>query len=106
MARSKNREQLASGPKRTALLCLMISPSERRLNKLNALTSLNGRDAFHSVPDQLKPKSLGRCGKRPYHLNMKGWRKFADFLGLRRNTALMLVALVFAGTGEKLWIGF
>src|SRR5438552_11328122 len=37
---------------------------------------------------------------------MSRWRKFADFLGLRRNTALLLVALVFAGTGEKLWIGF
>src|SRR3989454_6290925 len=37
---------------------------------------------------------------------MSGWRKFAEFLGLRRNTALLLVALVFAGTGEKLWIGF
>src|SRR5437667_5108523 len=37
---------------------------------------------------------------------MSRWRKFADFLGLRRNTALLLVALVFAGTGEKLWVGF
>src|SRR6266478_1718011 len=37
---------------------------------------------------------------------MSNWRKFTDFLGLRRNTALLLVALVFAGTGEKLWIGF
>jgi len=37
---------------------------------------------------------------------MTGWGKLADFLGLRRNTALLLVALVFAGTGEKLWIGF
>src|SRR5437773_8739117 len=37
---------------------------------------------------------------------MSRWRKFADFLGLRRNTALLLVALLFAGTGEKLWIGF
>src|SRR5437667_9111414 len=37
---------------------------------------------------------------------MSGWRKLTDFLGLRRNTALLLVALVFAGTGEKMWIGF
>ena len=37
---------------------------------------------------------------------MSRWRKLTDFLGLRRNTALLLVALVFAGTGEKLWVGF
>jgi MFS family permease len=30
----------------------------------------------------------------------------ADFLGLRRNTALLLAALVLAGTGERLWLGF
>ena len=29
-----------------------------------------------------------------------------QFLGLRRNIVLLLVALVLAGTGEKLWIGF
>src|SRR5262252_6936738 len=34
------------------------------------------------------------------------WRLIADFLALRRNTALLLIALVLAGTGEKLWIGF
>ena len=33
------------------------------------------------------------------------WR-IADFLALKRNTALLLVALVLAGTGEKLWLGF
>jgi MFS family permease len=30
----------------------------------------------------------------------------AEFLALRRNTALLLVALVLAGTGERLWLGF
>jgi MFS family permease len=30
----------------------------------------------------------------------------ADFLALRRNPALLLAALVLAGTGEKLWLGF
>ena len=30
----------------------------------------------------------------------------SEFLALRRNTSLMLVALVLAGTGEKLWLGF
>jgi MFS family permease len=33
-------------------------------------------------------------------------RSIADFLALRRNTALLLVMLVLAGTGEKLWLGF
>jgi hypothetical protein len=30
----------------------------------------------------------------------------ADFLALRRNTTLLLVALMLAGTGERLWLGF
>lgn len=34
------------------------------------------------------------------------WRFIADFLALRRNTSLLLVALVLAGTGERLWLGF
>jgi MFS family permease len=34
------------------------------------------------------------------------WHNVAEFLALRRNTALLLVALVLAGTGEKLWLGF
>jgi MFS family permease len=34
------------------------------------------------------------------------WQNVAEFLALRRNTALLLVALVLAGTGEKLWLGF
>jgi len=33
-------------------------------------------------------------------------RKVAGFLALQRNTSLLLVALVLAGTGEKLWVGF
>jgi MFS family permease len=37
---------------------------------------------------------------------MVAWRTIADFLALRRNTSLLLVALVLAGTGEKLWLGF
>jgi MFS family permease len=37
---------------------------------------------------------------------MDGWRRLAGFLALRRNTALLLVALVLAGTGERLWLGF
>src|SRR5215212_3061054 len=32
--------------------------------------------------------------------------RVATFLALRRNTSLLLVALVLAGTGEKLWLGF
>lgn len=30
----------------------------------------------------------------------------ADFLALRRNTSLLLVSLVLAGTAERLWLGF
>ena len=37
---------------------------------------------------------------------MNGWQRIGDFLALRRNTALLLAALVFAGTGERLWLGF
>src|SRR5215467_11550544 len=37
---------------------------------------------------------------------MSRFRTIADFLALKRNTALLLVALVLAGTGEKLWLGF
>jgi len=36
---------------------------------------------------------------------VNGWRSIADFLALKRNTALLLVALS-GGTGEKLWLGF
>lgn len=34
------------------------------------------------------------------------WQNISEFLALRRNTSLLLVALVLAGTGEKLWLGF
>ena len=34
------------------------------------------------------------------------WASLADFLALRRNTCVLLGALVLMGTGEKLWIGF
>ena len=37
---------------------------------------------------------------------MKSLRQISEFLALRRNTSLLLVALVLAGTGEKLWLGF
>lgn len=37
---------------------------------------------------------------------MNGWQRIADFLALRRNTVLLLAALLLAGTGERLWLGF
>jgi len=37
---------------------------------------------------------------------MNRLRNASEFLALRRNTSLLLVALVLAGTGEKLWLGF
>src|SRR6266850_5183479 len=33
-------------------------------------------------------------------------QKLTEFLALRRNTSLLLIALVLAGTGERLWLGF
>ncbi len=37
---------------------------------------------------------------------MSRWKKVSEFLALRRNTSLLLVALLLAGTCEKLWLGF
>jgi MFS family permease len=37
---------------------------------------------------------------------MSGERGVVQFLALRRNTGLLMVALVLAGTGERLWLGF
>ncbi len=37
---------------------------------------------------------------------MNNRRSIAEFLALRRNTVLLLVALMLAGTGERLWLGF
>jgi hypothetical protein len=37
---------------------------------------------------------------------MNCFASIADFLALRRNTSLLLVTLVLAGTGERLWLGF
>jgi len=33
-------------------------------------------------------------------------QSLVGFLALRRNTSLLLAALVLAGTGERLWLGF
>ncbi len=37
---------------------------------------------------------------------MTGHRSISEFLALRRNTSLLLVALVLGLTGERLWLGF
>src|SRR5436309_3708443 len=39
-------------------------------------------------------------------LPMNTWPAIARFLALRRNTSLLLGALVLALTGERLWLGF
>ena len=39
-------------------------------------------------------------------LSVNDWRGIADFIALRRNMMLLLAALVLAGTGERLWLGF
>ena len=48
----------------------------------------------------------GEGGSRGGHDAVSHWRSIAEFLALRRNTSLLLVALVLAGTGERLWLGF
>jgi MFS family permease len=40
-----------------------------------------------------------------FHI-VKHGRAISEFLALRRNTSLLLIALLLAGTGEKLWLGF
>ena len=42
--------------------------------------------------------------RHPSHVTV--FRSIAEFLALGRNTALLLFALVVAGTGERLWLGF
>ena len=37
---------------------------------------------------------------------MSLWQRMADFLALKHHTVLLLAALVLAGTGERIWIGF
>jgi MFS family permease len=37
---------------------------------------------------------------------MQTWKNIASFLALKRNTSLLLAALVVALTGERLWLGF
>src|SRR5689334_7828381 len=46
--------------------------------------------------------NAGSIPRRP----VSKWRVIAEFLALKRNTGLLLIALVLAGTGEKLWQGF
>jgi len=48
------------------------------------------------------------CRRRaaPASKALNGWRRTCEFLALRRNTVLVLAALVLAGTGERLWLGF
>src|SRR5205823_13102645 len=75
-------------------------------------TSSRGRQSAHSRPVsadsgrrvQFKsPTRLQRPSSRP---PMKLWPAIARFLALRRNTSLLLGALVLALTGERLWLGF
>jgi MFS family permease len=43
---------------------------------------------------------------RAWCATVSRWRTIAEFLALRRNPSLLLVALVLAVTGERLWLGF
>ncbi len=52
-------------------------------------------------PVAANPDGTGRARQ-----GVSGWQKLAGFLALRRNTSLLLLTLVVAGTGERLWLGF
>lgn len=49
---------------------------------------------------------LKKTGLEADSAPVSGLKNIFEFLALRRNTSLLLVALVLAGTGEKLWLGF
>src|SRR5436190_13344308 len=60
-----------------------------------------------------RENNFGRAGRGSFWRGVSGgtWTvnraaQLADFLALKRNTALMLGALVLALTGERLWLGF
>jgi hypothetical protein len=53
------------------------------------------------------PEFNYEMAQMPEHrTSANGWRPTADYLALKSSTALLLVALVLAGTGERLWLGF
>jgi len=56
----------------------------------------------HNVVDEQKPNAAPEHNAPP----AGALARLAEFLALRRNTSLLLVALVLAGTGEQLWLGF
>jgi len=49
---------------------------------------------------------ITKRGRTHVRAKSNQWHNLAEFLALRRNTSLLLIALVLAGTGEKLWLGF
>ena len=49
---------------------------------------------------------FARCMSEEAPPRPPGWRHLADFLALKRNTTLLMVGLVLAGTGERLWLVF
>src|SRR5476649_985512 len=57
---------------------------------------------FPIVQNSIRANSQNSCQSFP-PMSLKN---ISEFLALRRNTSLLLVALVLAGTGEKLWLGF
>ena len=72
--------------------------------------------------DKLRNTSVGEVSRSSFHKRRRRnriiatrenqrvivnrLRHISEFLALRRNTSLLLVALLLAGTGEKLWLGF
>jgi MFS family permease len=58
------------------------------------------------VSVERKKRLVGKESSGVMCLHMIRLTPVADFLALRRNTMLLLAALMLAGTGERLWLGF
>ncbi len=69
----------------------------------------DGRSLAFTARDDTDPRrtkhllSVIECGTVA---GVSRWQTLANFLALRRNTTLLLGALVLALTGERLWLGF
>lgn len=68
---------------------------------------------FHAALDINQPCVFGKQKTIQSERGLGGprscpgmWRNLTELLALRRNTSLLLAALVLAGTGERLWLGF
>src|ERR1043165_5467055 len=72
---------------------------------IDSKSKSGGSFVFESRSRKRKDGPFVFCPASRHHLSMT-WRDIAQFLALKRNTTLLLGALVLAGTGERLWLGF